>query len=236
MAHAAPHADAPRPPKGAGQSAIAPQPPPPTLLIACGALAREIVWLTKANGWRHLTVACLPAHYHNTPSLIPGAVRRKIRGARGRFERILVLYGDCGTGGELDTVLAEEEIERVAGPHCYAFFAGLPEFDALHAQEPGTFYLTDYLARHFDRLIVAGLGIDRHPELLNDYFGNYKRLVYLAQTDDAALTRKARGAAQRLGLAFERRFTGFGDLAAFLDKAASTTEQGHGVADHRVLA
>jgi hypothetical protein len=231
MAGAAPHADAPR----AALGGLALQ-PPATLLIACGALAREIVWLTKINGWRHLTVACLPAHLHNTPKLIPDAVRRKIRGARGRFERILVLYGDCGTGGALDRVLAEEEIERIAGPHCYAFFAGLPEFDAMHDAEPGTFYLTDYLTRHFDRLIVEGLGLDRHPELLKDYFGNYRRLVFLAQTEDAALTRKARAAAQRLGLAFERRFTGFGDLARFLGRAAAATDGGHGVADHRVLA
>jgi hypothetical protein len=231
MAGAAPHADAPR----VAQGGLAPQ-PPATLLIACGALAREIVWLTKINGWRHLTVACLPAHLHNTPKLIPDAVRRKIRGARGRFERILVLYGDCGTGGALDCVLAEEEVERIAGPHCYAFFAGLPEFDAMHGAEPGTFYLMDYLTRHFDRLIIEGLGLDKHPELLKDYFGNYKRLVFLAQTEDAALTRKARAAAQRLGLAFERRFTGFGDLARFFDRAAAATDGGHGVADHRVLA
>ncbi len=211
-------------------------PPPPTLLIACGALAREIVWLTKANGWRHLTVACLPAHLHNSPKLIPGAVRRKIRGGRGRFERILVLYGDCGTGGELDKVLEEEEVERIAGPHCYAFFAGLPEFDALHEQEPGTFYLTDYLTRHFDRLIVQGLGIDKHPELLKDYFGNYARLVYLAQTEDSALTRKAKAAAQRLGLAFERRFTGYGDLAAFIGARTAATENKHGLANDRLLA
>jgi hypothetical protein len=231
MAGAAPRAEEPR----AAEGGLALQ-PPATLLIACGALAREIVWLTKANGWRHLTVACLPAHLHNAPKLIPDAVRRKIRGARGRFERILVLYGDCGTGGELDRVLAEEEIERIAGPHCYAFFAGLPEFDAMHAAEPGTFYLTDYLTRHFDRLIVQGLGLDKHPELLKDYFGNYRRLVFLAQTEDAALTRKARAAAQRLGLAFERRFTDFGDLARFLGRAATATDGKHGVAHHRVLA
>lgn len=210
-------------------------PPPPTLLIACGALAHEIVWLQRANAWRHLTVACLPAHLHNTPSLIPEAVRRKIRGGRGRFSRILVLYGDCGTGGLLDKVLAEEQVERIAGPHCYAFFAGLPAFDALHDQEPGTFYLTDYLTRHFHRLMIEGLGLDKHPELLKDYFGNYKRLVFLAQTEDEALTRRAKAAAQRLGLSFERRFTGFGDLAQFLDKAASA-EGEHGHADRRLLA
>jgi hypothetical protein len=224
----APHADGfvRRPGGGGGSSAR-------TLLIACGALAREIVWLTRGNRWTHLTVACLPAHYHNTPQLIPDAVRRKIRDARGRFERIYVLYADCGTGGLLDAVLAEEKVERIAGPHCYSFFAGAAEFDAMMDDEPGSFFLTDYLTRHFERLVIQGLGIDRHPELLRDYFGNYKRLVYLAQTDDPDLTAMAEKAAARLGLAFERRFTGFGELADFLTR---TSKDPHGDADHRLLA
>jgi hypothetical protein len=210
--------------------------PPRTLLIACGALAREIVFLTRANAWTHLTVACLPAHLHNTPRLIPDAVRRKIGDARGRFERILVLYGDCGTGGLLDAVLNEEGVARIDGPHCYSFYAGAEAFDALMDQEPGSFFLTDYLTRHFARLVVEGLGIDRHPELLADYFGNYKRLVYLAQTDDPALTDMAKAAAKRLGLAFERRFTGFGDLATFLRRTTAREDLDHGDADHRLLA
>lgn len=228
----APHADGfVRRPGGGGTGATR------TLLIACGALAREIVWLTRVNHWTHLTVACLPAHYHNTPQLIPDAVRRKIRDARGRFERIYVLYGDCGTGGLLDEVLVEEKVERIGGPHCYSFFAGAPNFDRMMDDEPGSFFLTDYLVRHFDRLIVKGLGIDRHPELLKDYFGNYKRLVYLAQTEDAALTRQAEKAAARLDLAFERRFTGFGELADFLDKAADRNDKDpHGDPDHPLLA
>ncbi len=204
-----------------------------TLLIACGALAREIVWLTKVNHWTHLTVACLPAHYHNTPQLIPDAVRRKIRAAEGRFDRIYVLYADCGTGGLLDAVLREEQVERIAGPHCYSFFAGAATFDAMMEDEPGSFFLTDYLVRHFERLVIQGLGIDKHTELLKDYFGNYKRLVYLAQTDDAALAAQAENAASRLGLAFERRYTGFGELADFLVR---TSKESHGDADHRLLA
>ena len=204
-----------------------------TLLIACGALAREIVWLIRVNHWTHLTVACLPAHYHNTPQLIPDAVRRKIRAAEGRFERIYVLYADCGTGGLLDAVLREEKVERIAGPHCYSFFAGAENFDAMMDAEPGSFFLTDYLTRHFERLVIQGLGIDRHPELLKDYFGNYRRLVYLAQTDDPALTAQAEKAATRLELAFERRYTGFGELADFLVR---TTKEPHGDADHRLLA
>ena len=208
--------------------------PPATLLIACGALAREIVALTRANHWRHLTIACLPAHLHNTPQLIPDAVRRKIRDARGRFSRIAVLYGDCGTGGELDRVLAEEGVERIPGPHCYEFYAGTKAFETLMDAEPGTFFLTDYLTRHFERLIIQGLGIDRHPELLPEYFRHYKRLIYLAQTDDAALTEQAKAAAKRLGLDFERRYTGFGGLESFLHKTASDSD--HGEPDRRLLA
>lgn len=208
--------------------------PPATLLIACGALAREIVSLTRAHHWRHLTIACLPAHLHNTPQLIPAAVRRKIRDARGRFARIAVLYGDCGTGGALDRVLQEEGVERIPGPHCYEFYAGATDFAALMDQEPGSFFLTDYLTRHFDRLIIQGLGIDRHPELQDDYFRHYRRLVYLAQTEDEALTAQAKSAATRLGLAFERRFTGFGELARFITETASDPQ--HGEPDRRILA
>ncbi len=192
---------------------------PRTLLIACGALAREVVELIRRNGWRHMTVTCLPANWHNTPQRIPEAVRGKIRAARDSYDRIYVLYGDCGTGGLLDRVLEEEGVERLPGPHCYAFYTGVESFLAMADEDPTCFYLTDYLARHFDRLIIEGLGIDRHPELQDVYFGNYTKLVYLAQSQDAALDRKAREAAARLGLAYEGRQTGMGDLGAFLNKA-----------------
>ena len=191
-----------------------------TLVIACGALARECLAILAANHLDHVTLTCIPATLHNRPALIPAAVRAKIDEARDRYERILVAYADCGTGGELDRVLAEERVARIEGAHCYAFYAGEEVFDTLAEAEPGTFYLTDFLARHFETLVIEGLGIDRHPELLPLYFGNYTRLLYLAQTDDAALTRAAESAAARLGLAFERRFTGMGNLAAFIARAA----------------
>ncbi len=190
-----------------------------TLLIACGALAREAKAVIAANRLDHLDLACLPASLHNRPERIAEAVRRRIGRARGRYQRILVLYGDCGTGGELDRVLAEEGVERIAGPHCYAFLAGEEAFAAMAKEEPGTFWLTDFLARQFDTLVIRGLGIDRHPELLPLYFGNYRRLVYLSQAEDAALLTKARAAADRLGLAFEHRPTGLGGLSAFLTAA-----------------
>ena len=198
---------------------MVPPAPPRTLLIACGALAREVLALIRLNGWTHMDVACLPAKLHNTPARIPEAVRSKIRGARRKYHEVLVLYGDCGTGGLLDSVLAEEGVERIPGPHCYAFYSGVDAFLAHAEAEPACFYLTDYLARHFERLVIAGLGLDRHPELLPAYFGNYEKLVYLAQVPDPQLELKAKAAALRLGLAYEHRPTGYGDLQVFLRRA-----------------
>lgn len=182
------------------------------LLIACGALAREIVDLIERNRWAHFDVQCLPAKWHNTPEKIVPAVAEKIRDARGRYKSIFVLYGDCGTGGLLDKLLAEEGVERIDGPHCYAFFSGNDAFAARAEDDTTSFFLTDYLARHFDKLIWSGLGLDRHPELLPMYFGNYRKIVYLAQTRDEELAKKAMAAAKRLGLDYEYRFTGYGEL------------------------
>jgi hypothetical protein len=195
-------------------------PHPTTLVIACGALAREMLAVAEQQGLRNLSVTCLPAGWHNRPQKIPAGVRAKIQAARGQYDRIFVAYGDCGTGGELDRVLAEEGVERIAGPHCYEFFAGADAFRDLMEAELGSFFLTDYLARHFDKLMIEGLGLDRHPELREAYFGNYRKLVYLAQTDDADLTARAADAARKIGLEFERRFTGYGDLAGFMRQAA----------------
>lgn len=182
------------------------------LLLACGALACEIVDLVERNRWTGFDLQCLPAKWHNTPEKIVPALREKIRAAKGSYESIFVLYGDCGTGGTLDRLLAEEGVERLDGPHCYAFFSGNEEF-ARHSEEDVTsFFLTDYLARHFDKLIWEGLGMDRHPELLPLYFGNYTRIVFLAQTRNEDLAKKAMEAAKRLGLAYEYRYTGYGEL------------------------
>src|SRR5205085_3468640 len=148
-------------------------------------------------------VQCLPAKWHNTPAKIVPGVREKIREAKGHYKSIFVLYGDCGTGGELDRLLADEGVERIEGPHCYAFFSGNAAFAAKAEDEFTAFYLTDYLARHFDRLIWKGLGLEDHPELLPEYFGNYEKIVYLAQTRDEDLAKKAMAAAHRLGLAYE---------------------------------
>jgi len=180
----------------------------------------------EGQGLRDIAITCLPAGWHNTPARIPEAVRAKIRDNRSRYDRILVAYGDCGTGGLLDNVLREEGVERIAGPHCYQFFMGTAEFQALADAEPGCFFLTDYLARHFERLIIEGLGLDRHPELRDDYFGNYTKVVYLAQTEDPALQALARKAADRLGLAYEYRFTAYGELTQFIVQAATPNPAG----------
>jgi hypothetical protein len=187
-----------------------------TLVIACGALARELLAVKALNGLEHLDIACLPAILHNRPEQIAPAVRRKIRAARGRYADILCVYGDCGTGGALDAVLAEEGVARIEGAHCYAFYAGPAAFDALMEEEIGSFFLTDYLARHFDRLVWKGLGLDRHPELRDDYFRHYRRMVHLVQVPDPAIAAKAAAAAARLALPLETRFTGLGLLPTFL--------------------
>lgn len=187
-----------------------------TLVIACGALARELVTVVALNRLDHLAITALPAILHNRPETIPGEVRRKIRANKGKYARILVLYGDCGTGGLLDKMLAEEGVERIDGEHCYAFYAGLDRFAAMHEAEIGTFYLTDYLVRHFDRLIWKGLGLDRYPRLFSTYFGHYTRIMYLAQVPDAGLEAKARAIAGRMGLRFEMEVTGLGGLGDFL--------------------
>jgi hypothetical protein len=186
------------------------------LVIACGALAREIAALRRVNGWTELDVCYLPPQLHNRPERIAGEVQQQIRMHRARYQRIFVAYGDCGTGGGLDAVLRAEGVERIPGAHCYEFFASPGVFAALADAEPGTFYLTDFLVRHFDHLVTGTLGLDRHPELAPMYFGNYHRVVYLAQSPSEASLAKAQSIAAHMGLEFKFQFTGYGGLAAHL--------------------
>jgi len=195
---------------------------PGTLLIACGALAREIAALKRANGWTELEVRCLPAQLHNRPERIAPAVREAIRANRDRFANIFVVYGDCGTGGQLDAVLKEEGVERLPGAHCYEFLATAPVFAQLADAEPGTFYLTDFLLKHFERLVIRPLGLDRHPQLTGEYFRNYRKLVYLSQAPRPAAREQARRIAERFGFEFEHRFTGYGELGTRLAGLAAS--------------
>ncbi len=190
------------------------------LILACGALAREILALIRANGWTHMDLMCLPAILHNHPDRIPGAVRQSVKRHRARYKTIFVAYADCGTGGKLFDLCKELGVEMLEGPHCYSFFEGNDVFQKRAEDEFTALYLTDFLTRQFDAFLWKPLGLDRHPELRDTYFGHYEKLVYQAQTDDPALTEKARACAERLGLAFERRFTGYGDLATALTQAA----------------
>ena len=185
---------------------------PDVLILACGAIAREVLAVIRLNGWTHVDVRCLPAKLHNTPKQIAGAVDAKLTELAGRYDRVFVAYADCGTAGALDVVLNKHNVERLPGAHCYGFLAGNDAWDAMQEDEPATFYLTDFLARHFESLVVRGLKLDVHPELVPMMFGNYKRLVYLAQTDNAALRERAEKAATFLGLEFIERRTGYGEL------------------------
>lgn len=184
------------------------------LLIGCGALAHEVLALKAANGWTHLDLHCLPALLHNTPEKIPDAVEHAVTTRGPGYDRAYVLYADCGTGGLLQARCAELGVEMLPGPHCYAFFEGVETFAA--REEMTAFYLTDFLVRQFDAFVTRPLGLDRFPELRDTYFGAYTHLVYQAQTDDPTLTALAQGHAERLGLVFERRFTGYGDLEGAL--------------------
>ncbi len=186
------------------------------LLLACGALAHEIVALKAANGWDHLDLQCLPAIFHNSPEKITPGIEAAVAEHRKDYDEIFVVYADCGTGGLLEAACKRLGVEMLEGPHCYSFYEGNAAFAA--RDEITAFYLTDFLARQFDAFVWKPLGLDRHPELREAYFGNYTKLVYQAQIDDPALTEKAKACAERLGLAFERRFTGYGDLATALGK------------------
>jgi hypothetical protein len=180
----------------------------PLLVIACGALARELVRIKRASGWEHMDLQCLPPQLHNRPERITAAVEQAIEEAGNRYQGIFVAYGDCGTGGALDSMLKMRGIDRLPGAHCYEFFSGREVFEQLTEEEPGSFYLTDFLVTHFKRLVIGGLGLDRHPQLLQQYFGNYRRVVYLAQTGSPELQAMARRHAAFLGLEFEYRLPG----------------------------
>ncbi|MCZ8080105.1 MAG: DUF1638 domain-containing protein [Rhodobacteraceae bacterium] len=204
------------------EQGLAPQAQGRVLLIACGALAHEILALKKTNGWDHLDLQCLPANLHLWPDRIPAAVETAVTQHRADYDDIFIVYADCGTGGLLQQKCKDLGVDMVAGPHCYSFFEGNAVFAEKAETEFTAFYLTDFLVRQFDAFVWRPMGLDRHPELRDMYFGNYTKLVYQAQLDDPALDAKARDCAARLGLAYERRLTGYGDLATSLARVAGT--------------
>ena len=196
--------------------------PEKVLIIACGMLAREILAVKAANGLDHLELTCLPAEYHFRPDRIAPGIDAAISKAKAEgWKNILVGYADCGTGGMLDAVCEKHGVQRLAGPHCFVFYQGLEAFEQVADSDITAFYFTDFLCRQFESFFIKPLGLDRHPELARDFFGNYEKLVYLAQTDDPALEKVAQDAAAMLGLAYEKRFTGYGDLTTALVSAAT---------------
>ena len=183
------------------------------LLLACGALAKDIISLIERNNLRNIYVKCLPAKLHHTPAAIPEAIRAKIRENKEQYKKIFVVYGDCGTAGALDKVLEEEGgIERIPGPHCFSFYWGNEDFAQDSADEIANFYLTDFFCRFFETFIWEALGLDRHESMVEFVFGNYKKLVYIPQEEDESLELKAQQIAKKLGLDFECRPHSFGDL------------------------
>ena len=196
-------------------------PEPGLTLVACGALARELLSITSQFPEGAVEITCLPAAWHNHPERIVPGLRRKVASLRRKGRRVAVVYGDCGTGGEIDAFLEAEKLDRIPGPHCYEMFLGAAAFDAEMERELGTFFLTDYMVRHCERIVMQGMGLRKHPQLREMYFGNYRRALYIAQTEDAALQAKARDAAAELGLAYEYRFTGFGGLPAWLAESVA---------------
>ena len=191
-------------------------------MIACGALAREILDITRQLPAGLVELTCLPAAWHNHPEKIVPGLKRKVDNAKKKGRKIVVIYGDCGTGGAIDAYLESESIPRIPGPHCYEMFLVKPAFDAEMEAELGTFFLTDYMVRHFERLVMKGMGLRQHPQLRDMYFGNYKRVLYIAQTKDPALLNKACDAAAMLALDFDYRFTGYGEFTDFIATASQT--------------
>jgi|TARA_B100001939_G_scaffold279830_1_gene248479 hypothetical protein len=188
------------------------------LVIGCGALAEELSALKRANQWTALDIKCLDAALHNRPERIADRLESVLAQHHGEYTNILIAYADCGTGGAVDRVARQFNAQRLPGAHCYEFYATSPVFEALAEAEPGTFYLTDFLARHFDRLVIEEMKLDEHPELEEMLFGRYRKVVYLAQVDSSELLHQAERAATRLKLPLEVVSTGYGLLAKAVEE------------------
>ena len=189
------------------------------LIIGCGAIAHEVREIIELNNWDNVRLQCLNADLHNTPKILPAKIKESIDSNINDYSKIFLAYADCGTGGLIDLILKDYDIERLDGAHCYEFYSGSSVFEELSEKEIGTFYLTDFLVKNFDRLVVDGLGIQKYPALKEEYFKNYKNVVYLAQKQDNVLESKARECADYLNLEFSTLFTGLNNLENQLSKA-----------------
>ncbi len=206
----------PRRPSGSSWNAVAKPDTPRILILGCGALARELLDITARNGLDHMTVECLPAILHNTPDAITPAIKKRLDRAAGQYDHTFIAYGDCGTGGHLDALIDEYGVERLPGAHCYEFFTGSDLFAVMSEDQLGTLWLTDYLTRHFDRFMWSGLGMDKHPELVEMYFGNYTRVAYISQNPTPELLERSTEIAHRLGLTYEHVHVGYGEAEPIL--------------------
>ena len=189
------------------------------LIIGCGAIAHEVREIIRLNNWDNVRLQCLNADLHNTPKILPKKIKEAIDTNLNDYSKIFLAYADCGTGGLIDLILKDYDIERLDGAHCYEFYSGSSVFKELSEKEIGTFYLTDFLVKNFDRLVIDGLGIQKYPALKEEYFKNYKNVVYLAQKQDNVLESKARKCADYLNLEFSVLFTGLNNLENQLSKA-----------------
>ena len=189
------------------------------LIIGCGAIAHEVSEIIELNNWDNVRLQCLNAELHNTPKILPRKIKEAIDSNINDYSKIFLAYADCGTGGLIDLLLKDYDIERLEGAHCYEFYSGSSVFKELSEKEIGTFYLTDFLVKNFDRLVIEGLGIQKYPSLKEDYFRNYKNVVYLAQLQDNVLESKARECADYLNLEFSVHFTGLKNLGNQLNEA-----------------
>ncbi len=184
-------------------------------VLACGALALDVRRIAKRRGWE-VDVRPLPALLHNHPEQIPRHVEAALAEARRSYARVAVAYADCGTYGALDAVLSRWGVERLQGAHCYDLFARDEVREALE-EEPGTYFLTDFLARTFEHTVMRELGLDRHPELRDDYFGHYKRVMWLAQRPTLGTKLAAERAAAALELPLVIREVGDAGLERALE-------------------
>ena len=192
-------------------------------VLGCGAIAAELTAVLGQIESVDVTLEHLPGILHNRPDEIPPAVERRLLERADRYDQVILGYADCGTGGRLDALTQRwNHVTMLPGAHCYEFFTGSAAFADLN--DPYTFYLTDYLARHFDLFVWRGLGLDRWPHLIDDYFKHYRRLVYLSQRPSDDLVQRGREAAERLGLEFEHVTTGLEPLRHIVDRLATDEE------------
>ncbi len=202
---------------------MTPEPQPaPVALVVCGALAADVRRILAQRGWQ-ADLYGVPATYHMRPASIVAAVDEHLERIRNRYKKVIVVYGDCGTAGELDRVLERHRAERLAGEHCYEVFCG-PRFSALTKRSPATYFLTDFLVRSWEEVVVREMGLGRAPSLKAKLFAGFTSVTFLRQDPDLGLLKKAEGIAAYLGLPLEVEEVGTSELESQLERLLSEVE------------